>query len=85
MVVDGTRRATLDIAFRLHQDVVNEYGEIPFVLVMNKADLSSDWEIDASKLAELIQNGWTVIISSAMTGQGVEEAFLTLTKKILGI
>jgi small GTP-binding protein len=85
LVADCTRRFTIDIAFRIQQDVENTFGPIPFVLVINKSDLTSEWEIDASRLVELTQNGWTVIMSSALTGQGVEEAFLTLTNKILGI
>jgi len=85
LVADGTRRATLDTALRLQQHVVNTYGPIPFALIINKADLTNEWDIDDDALTKLTSHGWTVIVSSAKTGQGVEEAFLTLSRKILGV
>lgn len=83
LVVDGTRRETIDIALKLQQQVTDANGPIPFVPIVNKADLINEWEIDDERLTELAQHGWPVIRCSAKTGQGVEEAFLTLTKKIL--
>jgi small GTP-binding protein len=84
LVVDGTRRATLDKAFSLQKNVENSLGKVPFVLVLNKCDLTEDWEIDSPTIDDLISQGINVINSSAKTGQGVEELFLSLTKKILG-
>lgn len=84
LVVDGTRRATLDKAFSLQKNVESSLGKIPFVVVLNKCDLTEDWEIDSVTIDDLSTQGITVINSSAKTGQGVEELFLSLTKKILG-
>ncbi|NJO52977.1 MAG: hypothetical protein HC840_30315, partial [Leptolyngbyaceae cyanobacterium RM2_2_4] len=58
-------------------------GAVPFILVLNKLDLQADWELEKGAIAQVIQQGWTVIESSAKTGLGVEEAFLTLTQKWL--
>jgi small GTP-binding protein len=83
LVIDGTRRATLDTALRLHDLAVQAAGDVPFVVVINKADLESEWEIDdvaAFKLAEL---GWRVLKGSAKTGLGVEDAFQVLTRAML--
>ena len=83
LVVDGTRRDTLDTAMRLQERVEAAIGKVPFVLVCNKSDLSAGWEIDEETLAALKAKGWEVILTSARSGAGVEETFLALAKKIL--
>jgi small GTP-binding protein len=83
LVVDGTRRYTLDKAFSLQQRVEETVGEVPFVLLLNKADLSEDWEIEDRTVDLLLQKNWTVIKTSAKTGMGIEEAFVKLTKQML--
>jgi GTPase SAR1 family protein len=55
----------------------------PFLLLANKADERSNWEIPDSTWQQLKERGWTVLETSAKTGQQVEEAFLTLTGRIL--
>ena len=83
LVVDGTRRYTLDRAFSLQQRVEETIGKVPFILIVNKLDLMDEWEIDDAAMAELSRMSWTVIKGSAKTGLGVEESFLTLAKKML--
>ena len=84
LVADGTRRATLDKALALEEGVRQAVGTIPFIFVLNKADLASAWEIDASMASELAGKGWDVMRSSAKTGENVEAAFRKLTEKMLG-
>ncbi|HCF28827.1 MAG TPA: GTP-binding protein [Cyanobacteria bacterium UBA11049] len=84
LVVDGTRRYTLDKAFSLQDRVENSIGQVPFILILNKLDLTDDWEIDDATLNSILQKKWIVIQSSAKTGLGVEEAFQKLTEKMLG-
>lgn len=83
LVADGTRSHTLKKAVDLKKRVEDEMGKIPFILMLNKSDLQEEWEIDDSEVNTLLQNNWTVIKSSAKTGNGVEEAFHTLTLKML--
>ena len=83
LVVDGTRRYTLDKALLLQQRVEEIIGKVPFVIILNKSDLTDEWEIDDAVVDELSQRGWTVIKGSAKTGLGVEESFLTLANKIV--
>src|SRR6202012_2285619 len=45
LVADGTRPSTLDVALSLRERVRTEYGALPFVLLLNKHDLSEQWEI----------------------------------------
>jgi hypothetical protein len=83
LVVDGTRSATLEKAFALQQIIEETVGKLPFILILNKSDLLDEWEIDATATDELSKKGWIVIQGSAKTGLGVEEAFLTLAKKMV--
>jgi small GTP-binding protein len=83
LVIDGTRAKTLEIARNIQQRVANEIGQRPFLALVNKADLRETWEISDSKWAELADAGWTVLETSAKSGQHVEEAFLTLTSRML--
>jgi small GTP-binding protein len=83
LVVDGTRRNTLEKAFCLKQRVEDTIGKIPFILVINKYDLIDEWEIEDSEIEELAGRGWNVMTTSAKTGLNVEETFQTLASKIL--
>jgi small GTP-binding protein len=83
LVADGTRKATLEKALQLEQRVREEVGVVPFVLVINKCDLQQDWEMDASFEGQLAAKNWSVLRSSAKTGEGVEEAFSLLARKML--
>ncbi|HEV8076047.1 MAG TPA: Rab family GTPase [Candidatus Acidoferrum sp.] len=84
LVADGTRKATLDKAVSLEQRVREEVGAIPFVVVINKSDLIRDWELDSALESQLAVQGWSILRSSAKTGEGVEESFSLLTQKMLG-
>lgn len=83
LVADGTRRATLGKALLLEERARHEIGPVPFVFVINKSDLLKDWELQAEAEAQLQAKNWTVLRSSAKTGEGVEEAFVELTRKML--
>jgi len=84
LVVDGTRRATLDIALNVQKTVASEVGPLPFVVCLNKSDLRAQWEIDETSLAERARaEGWIVIETSAKLGTGVEEAFRELASRML--
>ncbi len=83
LVVDGTRKATLETACKLQQSAEGAVGKVPFSLLLNKADLSESWELDESELDRLRQSGWTVVRTSAKTGMGVEETFLDLAQRMV--
>jgi small GTP-binding protein len=84
LVADGTRKATLEKAVSLEQRVREEVGAIPFVLVINKSDLIRDWELDPALESQLAAQKWSILRSSAKSGEGVEESFSLLTRKMLG-
>jgi small GTP-binding protein len=83
LVADGTRRQTLDDALSLNERVVLQMGKVPALLLLNKFDLSDQWEIDPSQTSKLGAAGWNVLHTSAKTGERVEEAFLQLAAMTL--
>lgn len=84
LVADGTRRATFEKALALEDAVRQAVGALPFILVLNKADLASSWEIDAAMESRLVDKGWDVMRASAKTAENVDAAFHKLTEKMLG-
>ncbi|MDI1449072.1 GTP-binding protein [Polyangium sp. 6x1] len=82
LVADGTRRATVETAMALHQAAAEHLGDVPRVLVLNKADLRDFWELDDAYERELASR-WPVFETSAKTGAGVEEAFRALGNALL--
>jgi small GTP-binding protein len=83
LVVDGTRCATLETAVRLQRTAEETVGTVPFVLALNKCDLTDEWDFTEDVLAALADKQWRVIRTSAKTGEGVEEAFLTLAERMV--
>jgi hypothetical protein len=83
LVVDGTRPATLDQAVGLQGEVEGVLGPVPFVLALNKSDLTEAWNVDSNKIGALHQQPWAIIETSAKDGRGVQEAFTLLTERIL--
>jgi small GTP-binding protein len=82
LVADGTRQDTLYKALALQTRVEEIVGPLPFLLLMNKADLADQWSISERETTALNEKGWEVIQTSAKTGLGVEEAFHALAKKL---
>ena len=79
LVADGTRQLTLDTARELQRTAEGVIGAVPFVLVLNKADLADEWRVDDRALWKMAENGRTIVKTSAKTGAGVEDAFTKLT------
>ena len=80
LVVDGTRRSSLDTALALHENARRTIGSVPFMIAINKADLASQWEVDAEHVGQL---GLPYIKTSAKSGTRVEEAFESLSRAML--
>jgi small GTP-binding protein len=83
VVVDGTRRETVETAIALQQVARESTHGAPFVVVLNKEDLVASWELDAHLLASLEARGWTIVRASAKTGEGVERGFDLLVDAIV--
>jgi len=83
LVVDGTRRATLDQALAFDEKVRGVSDRASSVIVINKSDLADDWEVEAERVGVLERAGRMVVRTSAKTGEGVQMAFRKLTSLIL--
>jgi small GTP-binding protein len=83
LVADGTRRDTLYTALEIHTRAQETLGEVPHLLLINKSDLVGEWNLDQRELDALTEKGWEVTLTSAKSGTGVEESFLTLAGKML--
>lgn len=83
LVVDGTRRATLETAAKLQEKAEAVAGNVPFVVVLNKSDLATEWQVDERGIVKFAEQGWMIVRTSAKTGEGVEETFLKLTLAML--
>lgn len=78
LVVDGTRPETLETAASIQSRVDAEVGRIPFLALLNKADLVEDWALPRERIETLQAAGWTFRRTSAKTGDGVEASFQDL-------
>jgi small GTP-binding protein len=83
LVCDGTWAESLVTAKSIHQRAKETVPDIPFMLVVNKSDLWNRWEITAPELEKLVAQGWKVQVTSAKSGDGVEEMFTKLTQDML--
>jgi small GTP-binding protein len=83
LVCDLTREETVDSLARWRDDLFSVTGEVPIVLVANKSDL--DWVVNRDRLSEVEETlGADLTITSARTGEGMEEAFTALGREIVG-
>jgi len=82
LVVDGTRRETVETAISLQALAVATIGDAPFVVALNKADLVACWDIDARTHEALERRAWTIVRTSARTGDGVAALFDRLADEI---
>ena len=82
LVVDGTRRESMEKALNLVKLVEGGIGKLPFVTLVNKSDL--DWVVSEEEIADALSGldtNW--FPSSAKTGANVELAFKTLTERLV--
>ena len=82
-VADGTRPATLKVVRELRQQINARFGPAPCVLLVNKNDLASEWDVSDDKLALLGEDFCQVYSTSAKTGDAVETAMTELSKRII--
>ena len=83
LVADGTRPETLHTTVRLQKEVSVVLGQIPFILAINKADLTEDWAVRSTDIEEFRALGWDVRLASAKNGQGVEQIFTDLAARLI--
>ncbi len=82
-VVDGTRKETLDSLHALKRQVQTVVGPVPFVVLINKLDRYSEWELSEKEVAQLADLKFPILRTSAKTGEQVEQAFELLAQKLV--
>lgn len=83
-VADGTRGESLSVALTLRNSALDILGpDTPHLIIINKVDISEQWEITDRVLDSLRESGLTVLKSSAKTGYNVETAFLSLAEMMM--
>lgn len=84
LIMDGTRISTLSIIGEIKKMADEVLGsDTPFLVLVNKVDLSDRWEFSEEMEKEISARNWRIIKTSAKTGEGVEEAFQELTKLMM--
>ena len=83
LVADGTRAGTLETAIGLNQKVIEEVGDVPVILLVNKSDVKANWTIDQGELKRLQERGWRIIETSAMDGANVNQAYQELAQQLI--
>ena len=83
LVADGTRSETIDVAIELQKMAAEATHNAPFILIINKSDLTETWEITAETIQKLQQMGWNILITSAKENIMVEDAFRHLTQLMI--
>ena len=83
LICDGTWSESLVTAKSIHKRAIEAVGDIPFVLVINKSDLWDKWQITQPELEKLESEGWKIKVTSAKSGDGVEEMFTMLTEEVM--
>lgn len=84
LIMDGTRINTLSIIGSIKKMADEVLGtDTPFLVLVNKVDLSDRWEFSDEMEKEISARNWRIIKTSAKTGEGVEEAFQELTKLMM--
>ncbi len=83
IVMDGTRRNTIEKGLELQKMAEKVSGGAPFIILINKADIADEWEITGEDIKAMEESGMKVIKTSAKTGEQVEEAFYLLTQMMI--
>ena len=86
LVADGTRLESLGQLADLQSRVAAAVGSaVPFVLALNKADLTEQWQVSEADQRELeVTRGWPCVRTSAKSGDGVEDVFASLATRLFG-
>ena len=82
VVADGTQPSSLEEVHRLTREFVLHHGAVPMVFLVNKCDLSNLWRVTPEEITKAGGDHGQPFVTSAKTGEGVEQAFIRLAELI---
>jgi len=82
-VADGTRPMTVRAAEHLRGQINERLDAAPAVMLVNKKDLTPDWDVSDERVAELESVFDTVYMTSAKTGEEVDAAMQRLSRLVI--
>ncbi len=82
LVGDSTRSETIDHLFTTQKKIEKSIGEKPFIVLLNKTDLKERCEINKETINKLNQHKYRTVLTSALTGRGVEDSFLWMAERL---
>lgn len=83
LVVDGSRKSTLDRAVALRERVEDALGKLPAVLALNKCDVREQWDVNEGTVETAFAHHMPIFTTSAKTGEAVEAMFEALVVQML--
>lgn len=83
MVVDGTRRSSLEEGREILTGFQDKLEGLPVVMMINKYDLLDEWSFSSNEIQALSEDGPAVYLTSAKTGVHVEKAFHKLAEELI--
>jgi len=84
-VADGIRAKTLDTVINLRDEIMEAKGHIFNLLLINKFDQKSSWEVSETEIQGLRDAKNHVYLTSAKHGLLIEEAFTTVADHLLNV
>lgn len=84
LVVDGTRKKSLDTAKQIKELISETLGDVPIILVINKSDLMESWQFAERDTEFLGVSGENTFITSAKIDRNLENAFEKISELMTG-
>jgi small GTP-binding protein len=75
LVVDGTRSKTLEVANDILEIIKTHLGDLPVMTLINKSDLSKDWQFNRTDIQQLGIEPVNIFETSAKTNEKIEDVF----------
>ncbi len=85
VVADGTQPESIEEAIRLAHEVAINHGDVPLVFIVNKSDLTNLWRVSPEAIARLAGEKGHAFLTSAKTGENVEQAFVKLAAMMAAV
>ncbi len=83
LVLDGTRNKSLETAMQIKELINTTLGDVPMVLMLNKADLIESWQFTVNDTELLGVSDENTFTTSAKTGRNVEMSFEKIAELII--